>query len=305
MRIYLRCNDIDKISYDVNNYQEKLTQNIYTVNGECNSFRSKMIFNNINLNNIFSQNEIKNKKTFNIKIISINNINENNKNIIDSLSPPQLRTSNIIMSGLNFLNKKNENIIGQFTNFNPNEEMYFENVFFHTGGIENYHHYYSKIQGNCGPFERLAFDNHTSVYTNPSTSLLKFKVTSNFITQLDEKIMRGSGLPIPGRSDLFIVRVEDAGSIYGVLQPKIIGQVNNFVNIQILPENNEWFNKQITDDIEQDNSNLEITAYMPSSSPIISLEFQLRDILTDVLQPVISEPNNKTFPSIQIVLDIY
>jgi len=155
MRVYLRCNDIDKISYDINNYQEKPTQNTYTINGECNIFRSKFNFNNINLNNIFTSAEFRTKKTFNIKIVSIDNINENNKNVIDTLSPPQLRTSNIYMSGLNFYNKKTENIIGQFTNFNPNEEILIENVEFHRGNLENYQHYYNRNGFNTGDWEKL------------------------------------------------------------------------------------------------------------------------------------------------------
>jgi hypothetical protein len=182
--------------------------------------------------------------------------------------------------------------------------MFFENVFFHTGALENYQHYYHKLLGNCGPWERLVFDNPQTAYNDPSTSLLRFKITSNFITQLNDKIMKGAGLPIPGRSDLFIVKVIDDGSIVPLPLKITQPQVNNFVNIQVLPQTNQWFNKRISDDVEQDENNIELTCFMPTS-PIINLEFQLRDILTDRLQPIVNEYDNKVFPSLQIVLDIY
>jgi hypothetical protein len=300
MRLYLRCNDIDKLSYDSNDFQTKLTQNIDTINGSCNVFRSKMTFKNINLNNIFSQIELKNKKTFNIKIVSINNINESDQNIIDTTSPPQLRNSNLYISGLNFLNNKNENLISQFTNFNPNDELIFD-VHFHRGDLlPSFTHFYDNRFANTSEWIRYALDNINSI--NPSDSIFRYKmICPTQVPLLNNKIMKGVMTKYPWNisESLYTINVVDDGSFVS-----LVPEVNQFIQIQILPDVNKWFNKQFTNDIEQDVNNIELTCLMPTS-PCINLEFQLRDILTDVLQPVISEPNNKVFPSLQIVLDIY
>ena len=131
MRVYLRGYEIDTIGYDANGLQLKATQNTNTIIGELNVNRTRYVFKNINLPSILGYDKFHNNQTFNIKLVDIRQVNENTStgNIIDYTSRPHLRTSNVVMSisGTSFLNGKTENILSQFTNFNPNMELTFEN----------------------------------------------------------------------------------------------------------------------------------------------------------------------------------
>ncbi len=313
MRVYLKGYDIDNVGYNVDySYQEKPTQATDNVlYGEANIDRSKYVFKNINLRSILG-NKFDNKKTINIKVVDIKAIQEYNvldasgnaiNNIIDYNSPAILRTSNVVLSGLTFFNGKNENVIGQYTNFNPNEELVFQNVQFHRGDLSDFQHFYHYNHNNQGG-STLEWYRFLSQETSLTAidSLTRYRVTSSTITQLNNKIMRGSRAT---RTDdnYFSTRVQDSGD--GTLPTRVTGQVNNTVTITILPENNTWFHKRFTDDIDEDEAQNEITAYLPSHQINIDLTFELRDILTDKLQPVITEPNGKVYPSIEFVLDIY
>lgn len=301
MRVVLKNCDITNISYNVNGYQDKPTQDMNNIYGSySNKERSKMIFK-LNLIAILGLHKFKNQKTINIKVVSIKAIFEDNQNIIDTTSSPILRTSNIYMNGFHFLNNKNENIIGQFTNFNPNEEILIENVFFHRADTAgSFTHIYRKDNFNVGVFERLVTDCLESTPNNPSLSLLKYKMISPGLPSLNNKIMRGSA--ITTITNFTNVKVSDA---YDGSLPEFVAlsESNQRVSIQVLPENNQWFNKKYTDDIYEDNSNLELTAYMPTNHNI-ELTFELRDIQNNKLQSCVTEPNNKIYPSIQFILDI-
>jgi len=321
MRVYFRVYEIDGVGYDNNGYQNKPTQDTNTIFGTSNINRSQLIFKNINLLSILGRTEFYNNgrtparptragteprnDTFNIKVVEVRAINSNGNNVIDYDSPPQLRTSNIVMSGLNFYNGKRENVLTQFTNFNPNEELVFENAFFHRADLEDFRHFYEYGRNNTGgttlDFYRLMEQESstTTSLANVGNSLTRFRVNSTTITQLNNKIMRGSYSSRNGA--LFAMFVQDAGD--GSL-PSRVTQLNNNVTITILPENNQWFQRRYTDNVNEDDNNNELTAYIPSSH-IVDLTFELRDILTDRLQPVIEEPNGKVYPSIEIVLDIY
>ena len=197
------------------------------------------------------------------------------------------------------MNNKTENLISNFSNFNDNEELIFD-VYFHRGDLSpNFTHFYDNRFANTSEFIRYALNNNSSIQDND----FKYKMICPTIPLLHNKIITAGVMtkyPWYLSETIYTLSVVDDGIV-----PATVPQVNQFIQLQILPNSFQWFYKQFTSDIEQDNSNLEITAYMPTTSPIISLEFQLRDILTDVLQPVIPEPNDKVFPSLEIVLDIY
>jgi hypothetical protein len=303
MRVYFRCYDIDKTDYDTNDYQIKPTQDTDNIiYGYANKERSQMTFRNINLYSILGFTQFENNEILNIKVIDIKAINENGQNIIDVDSPPQLRTSNVVLSGLKFTNGKKENVIGQLTNYDPNEEILFENVYYHRGDLNDFQHYYDIRFVGTSEWIRYAYDNNE--FTNVADSLLKYRIISpNTIPLLDNKIMRC--IMVKTSDTLYLTSVLDASTTSSNILPARIpiDFVNRFVSIQILPENNQWFNKRFSDDIQEDNSNLELTAYMPLQSSI-ELTFQLRDILTNQLQPVITETNDKIYPSIEIILEI-
>ena len=52
MRVILKTVDVDNIKYDANNLQEVPTGENYSVYGYSNAYRTKIIFNNINLPSI-------------------------------------------------------------------------------------------------------------------------------------------------------------------------------------------------------------------------------------------------------------
>lgn len=305
MRVFLRGYDIDNIAYDSSgNYQIKPTQNTNNIYyGQLNTNRTQYIFKNINLKAIIGYEKFDKINTFNIKFVGVRAINENGLNVIDYTSPPQLRTSNIYISGLTFYNNNTSNILCQFTNFNPNEEIVFDNVWFHVGNVGNYLHFFefsrANPYGKTLDWFRLAGQESA---TDPANSLLRYLVNSPYITDLDGKIMRASQAQFyyPTNNALFFIYVQDAGD--GTL-PSHINQTTNTITITVLPENNSWFHHRFTDDIIQDENQTILTAYNPTN-PIIDLTFELRDLLTNQLQPVIAEPNNKVYPSLEFILDI-
>ena len=304
MRVYFRAYDIDEVGYDINGYQAKPTQPTNnTIRGVANVERSQLTFRNISLMTILGHQRVNQGGTFNIKLHAVRAINENQQNVIDYESPAHLRTSNIVMSGLNFYNGKQNNVLTQFTNFNPNEELVFENVFFLTGNLADFEHYYDYNRTNQGgqtnDFYRFLWN---QLVFSSATSLIRYRFNSSTITQLNNKIVRG-GRPTrqPAENNNFLMNVTDAGD---GTTPARVTQTNNTVTITVLPENNQWFQRRYTDNVHEDDDNNELTAFIPSSH-IVDLTFELRDILTDRLQPVIIEPNGKVYPSIEIVLDIY
>lgn len=317
MRVYLRGYDIDKVGYNVDGYQVKPTQNTNNVlYGELNINRSRYVFKNINLYAILGYHKVHNMEAFNIKVVDVRAINENDQNVIDYESPPHLRTSNVILSGLTFLNGRNENILTQFTNFNPNEELVFERVFFHRGDIQDYQHYYeytrTNTRGTTNDFYRFMYQENisTNVSTNVGLSLTRYRINAtptvdptipNNISSLNGKIMR-AGRAVRAGDTLFLLYVQDAGD--GSLPVRTGAQNNGLVTITILPENNQWFHRRFTDNVNEDDFNNELTAYLPQDTNM-TLTLELRDILTNTLQPVITEPNNKVYPSLEFVLDIY
>ena len=301
MRVYLRGYDIDKIAYDVNGFQEKPTQDTNTIFGELNVNRTRYVFKNINLRSILG-NKFYEKDTVNIKLVDVKAINENGNNVIDYTSSPHLRGSNIFIKGLQFLNGKNENLLTQFTNFNPNEELVFENVFFNNGNAIDNRHYYEFTRTNQGgttvDFYRFSWNENNILATN---SLTRYRITSTTITDLNNKIVKAGQAQTSGNLSLFSVLVLDSGD--GTL-PARVNQTNNTVTITVLPEINNWFHRRFTDDVCEDDNNNELTVYLPQHQFNIDLTLELRDILSDKLQPIV-DPNNKVYPSLEFVLDIY
>ena len=260
MRIVLKNYDITKIGYNVNGYQDKPTQDINNViYGSSNKERSKMTFN-LNLIAILGLKKFKNEKTINIKVVGIKAIFENNQNIIDSISEPVLRTSNIYMSSKNltFLNNKNKNLIGIFTNYNPNEEIFIDNIYFHRDDGSDFLHYYDIRFRNTSVFVKIGYDDITSSIN----SLLRYKMICPNVSVLHNKIMRGSMFKVQDNNNLYFMNVVDSND--GSLPIRVPFEfVNQFVAIQVLPENNQWYHKRF-DNIYEDDSNIELTTYMPN-----------------------------------------
>lgn len=296
MRYLLRTYDLDSVGYDVNGYQIKPIANTTSTKGYVNLERSKMVFNNIDISHIDTLSSY-----ITIKLIGVEAINENGQNVIDYNSPPHLRTSNIVLSGMDFTNGVSTNIVGQFTNFNPNEELVFQSVFFHRGDLSDFTHYYQHVSTSVlGPQTPDFFRFLTDYETIASNSLTRFRITSSTITQLNNKIMRASRPRLTSDS-LFIIDVADAGD--GTLPARVNGQVNNLVTITVLPENNQWFHRRLTFDIEEDLEDIELTAYNPQTSTI-NLTFELRDLITNQLQPVVSN-SGKVYPSLNFIIEIF
>jgi hypothetical protein len=307
MRVYLRGYDIDKIGYDANGFQLKATQDTNTINGELNVNRSRYVFKNINLASILGFDKFQNNKTFNIKLVEIRQVMENSSalNTIDYTSRPHLRTSNVIMSISNttFLNGQTENIISQFTNFNPNFEVIFENVQFSSGNTSDFNHRFQYSATNQGgstlEFYRWLLQGNST--TASGTTLNRMQISSTTITQLNGMIVRYAQ---PVRIDDNILSVSVVDSAFGGL-PARITQSNGTVNINTFPEFQQWFTRRFTDDIHQDDNNNELTAYLPKGFNV-DITLELRDILTNRLQPVVVDNNiQKVFPSLEFIFDIY
>lgn len=305
MRLYLRGYDLDKVGYDANGLQLKATQNTNTINGELNINRSRYVFKNINLASILGYDKFYDSKTFNIKLVDVRQVNETGApfNIIDYTSRPHLRTSNVVMSISNttFLNGKTENIISQFTNFDPNLELTFENVFFNTGNVTDFNHRFQYSATNQGGstnefYRFLLQGNSTTATTN---TLNRMQISSTDITQLNGIIVKYAQ-PVRFDNDLFTVSVVD-GAI-GAL-PSRVTQTNGTITVITFPEYQQWFHRRFTDDIHQDDNNNELTAYLPQHQFNIDITLELRDILSNQLQPVV-DPANKVFPSLEFILDI-
>jgi hypothetical protein len=297
MRLVLRVNDIDQRGYDSNGFQ-KTGINVVNSVGSSNVARSLLTFN-LDLSTYFAEQ----KDFYTLKFVGIFAIMKGlSPDIIDRSSHPALRTSNLYCNGFTTINGETEILLGQYTNFNPNEELVFENVFFLTGNLANYEHYYDYNRTNAGgqtnDFYRFLWGQLT-YFPTTSSSFARYRITSSSITQLNNKIVRG-GRPArqPGNNDNFLMSVIDAGD---GTTPARVTQANGTVTITVLPENNEWFMARYTDDVPFENY-LELSILPPTDPSNVQLTFQLRDLLTNQLQPAVNV--DEVFPSFNIVIDI-
>jgi len=91
-------------------------------------------------------------------------------------------------------------------------------------------------------------------------------------------------------------------SINNDINARISGAiVNRTFDMQIVPQNDGWTVRRLTDDFINDYI-CEYTYTMPDDYNI-DLTFEIRDLLTNKLQPVLGTV--VYFPSVEIVLDIY
>ena len=159
---------------------------------------------------------------------------------------------------LTFLNNKNKNLIGIFTNL-TNEEIFIDNIYFHRGDGSDFYHYYDIRFRKTSEFVRLAYDNNSIL---PQESFLRYKMICPNVSVLNNKIMRGSMIKEQNNNNLYFMNVVDAND--GSLPIRVPFEfVNQFVAIQVLPENNQWYHKRF-DNIYEDDSNIELTTYMPN-----------------------------------------
>lgn len=302
MRIFLTTSLIDKLTYDVNNNQAKGITDSDNIIGFSNSNRTQFTFRNINLFNIFGT-DISKKKTFNIKIKEIRNNNEQGQNIIDYSSRPHLRTCNLFLKSnlLTFFNGLNENIIGQFTNIDRRQEKEYRlSVRYDVGAYKMYVRIRSLGSFNTRDGNEFIKDFFSQKYPQFNQRLMFLNTENNILfNNIEQKPFTIIATTFPSVSAYeFTLLFED-----GTIPSGITGINNALCSIVTIPTDNQWFILNDIEDTEMDTSNIELTAYMPTSH-LIDLTFELRDIMSDQLQPVV--PNdNKVYPNLVFVLDIY
>ena len=226
--------------------------------------------------------------------------------IIDAVSPPHLRTSNIYLksSNLTFLNNKTENIIGQFTNFNPDEQILFRNVmvrydiFVNPIGYRMYfrHQNTTNLSGDGTEIIKNCYGRKNY----PQRFVLRNAYNNPLFNTIQD---------IPFRILDFY---KDGGTYIGFLQfegnapPNVGSLVNMTCDFETLPTDNQWYYINRNEECyEMDKSNIELYAYLPKyNTTNVEFTFELRDILSDRLQPVINEPSGKVYPQLEFILDI-
>lgn len=219
-------------------------------------------------------------------------INDTNiqPNIIDYRSHVQNRTSNIILSGPRFMNNKYENIIANYTNYNPNEEYSIDvNIRYNLGtfgciitGQDFINLFYSKKYPsyNC----RFQFKNN---YNQPILNFLHNKIFTITAFNYDVPFY------------VMLLLFED---------PTVAAYYNDNLNlyypitISILPLINQWFINNSLNYQTDDKNNLQITCYNNKQDPNINLNFELRDLQLNKLQPIINE--GRSYPNLEFIIDI-
>jgi hypothetical protein len=233
-------------------------------------------------------------------------ISNTSQNIIDYSSPPHLRTSNIFIKGLNFCNNKSENLLGYFTNINPNEELSIDVVIRYNMG--NFTMFIRSNTDNVLGYQSydfvdIFFDkalSHLSSY--PQRLIFKNTYNQAILNILDNKIFTIKEFTFDNSNYILTCVFEDPtvpASYIDVLNG------NYPITIQTLPLINQWYYVNRNDKHNNpDNSNLELSAYINKQNPYINLTLELRDVMTDTLQPVITEINNKVYPNLEFILDV-
>ena len=328
MRIVLKCVDIDKVTYN-NNYQNKPANNTNTINGYVNKERTKYTFN-LNLYAMLGSQAIAKSKTFNIKLLNMICINEQGQNIIDYSSASVLRTCNIVMSGLNFCNGKNENILCQFTNIDPNREVYINKVYLHRGDLNNYLIYCNVTDSNnaandTGSYGFFAYlyenvDGGTLTLTNGNPITNKLLTYGRFIrnstgnnSYFDNKpfyLFNFGGSGANFRTFNWYDPTNTIPSSIPLTTDSNVGFVNQSFDFQTLPVTNQWFNNNRLNQDRHIGSNYdnmtEVSAYIPQAMTDINITFELRDLLNNqLIIPANFGENNKVYPCIEFVLEIY
>ena len=295
MRVILKTVDVDNIKYDANNLQEVPTGENYSVYGYSNVYRTKIIFNNINLPSILGSKFSKNK-TFNIRVVNVNIINDNNNTngLINSKSLAVYRTSNLYMysTRLKPINGANEILISQLTNFDPNYEFRIEKMQFLRGYEIDFVHIIRQSEVGNEIFNKFYLSN------SPFTSF-SFRYENCSATDINNKIAQVNSW----------YRVHADGAFYFVITspnndiPIRISsaQTSRSFDMQIVPQNDAWTVRRLTDDFINDFI-CEYTYTMPDDYNI-DLTFEIRDLLTNKLQPVLGTV--AYWPSVEIVLDIF
>jgi hypothetical protein len=228
------------------------------------------------------------------------------QNIIDYTSQPHLRTSNIFIKGLNFCNNKSENLLGYFTNINSNEELSIDVVIRYNMG--NFTMFIRSNTDNVLGYQSydfvdIFFDktlSHLSSY--PQRLIFKNTYNQAILNILDNKIFTIKDFTFDNSNYILTCVFEDPAVPASYTD---VGNGNFPITIQTLPLVNQWYYVNRNDKHNNpDNSNLELSAYINKQNPYINLSLELRDVMTDTLQPVINETNNKVYPNLEFILDI-
>lgn len=297
MRVILRTADIDRVYYS-NNFQAVPTAENSSIVGYSNRFRTKFIYKNINLPLILGKEFRKNQNMINIKVVEIRIINENgNTNpiqVINSQTSGVYRTSNIFMysNRLTPINGLKEILIGQLTNFDPNEEFILEKCRFVRGDQVNFQH---TIAGNYLASGIELWNFHLKNNPFIAWSFIYKNTTNN---DLNDKPVQVINSAITGLNLNLSIQ-----SIYGSNIPTRINSAfnNTDFDMYVIPNALRWTTRKYNDD-EEINYLCEYSYNIPEDN-LIELTFEVRDILTNELQPILS--NDIYFPSIEIVLDIF
>ena len=295
MRVILKTVDVDNIKY-TNDLQDVPTSENFSIYGYSNQYRTKIIFNNINIPSILGSKKFSNDKIFTIRILDVNIINDNNNTngLINSKSLGAYRTSNLFMysNRLYPINGAKEILISQLTNFDPNYEFRIEKMVFNRGDTHDYIHIMRNNEVGNEIFNKFFLAN------NPLTSFsFRYENFTTTTNELNNKIVQ-------------VNFWTSAGGLYNLHITSINNDINARINattinrtfdMQIIPQNNGWTNRRLTDDFIMDYI-CEYTYTMPDDYNI-DLTFEIRDLLTNKLQPVLGTV--VYWPSVEIVLDIY
>jgi len=85
--------------------------------------------------------------------------------------------------------------------------------------------------------------------------------------------------------------------------PATVTQTTEGATLTMLPKTNEWYFQNFNHDAKADERfGIEVTFNKPND-PIVTLDFELRDILTDVLQPVAT--TTRAYPELVFEFLIY
>lgn len=318
MRVYLKCVDLDNITYNVNNFQDKANDDIINIFGSVNKERTRYTFN-LNLYSILGD-KVNKQKTFNIRLNNIICINEQGQNIIDYSSPSVLRTCNVVIcGGLNFCNSKTENVLTQFTNYDKNREISISNIYLFRGSLTSYRiQFRNDIYLGAELQKYLLEGNGLAVTTltdgNPITN--KLNTYGRFIGRASNS----NNTYFNNRPPMYIFNLSAGGlpnlpefnwydptlTIPSIIPFDATGFGNQTFDFETIPTSNEWFNNDKFDvNINEDVNNNELTCYMQNGNEI-SVTIELRDLLNNrLIIPSDYGENNKVYPCIEYIFEIY
>lgn len=273
----------------------------------------------LNLRSILGSKQFDSNEILCIKLADVQAVNESGSTLVDDTSPGWIRTSNIIISGPNFVGGANELILGQATNFNPNEEFQLA-LEYHRANLDPgniYLRYLTVLNSDTqnGNYEGAEFAlsylqpiNNNAIEkgnrnwrwnyreqpnyqqqatdTNPSLENKVFTITSSTLSGVNFNIIK---ISIPGEN----TNITRSGTNF----PITLTSVPNTPT--------QWY--MVKRDYTQANDygyGIEAWFHKPKND-YIDVTLELRDLLMNQLQPVMTIPDGKVLPLFTFVFDIY